>query len=214
LIVDGGGSTDNPGVGFFGGAASDNMVSYEVRNGGNLAVFDSWYETNSKPRFIHLTDTGNLTLFNVKIATLPQDPAMRAPYSIDVDGFRGKLTIIDAGMNTANPQLRLAGSGDGMKFLALGMNFSTPLPYFDNEAKLAQFALSDCKQNQTNGTAPVPDAGSITPSFLHDMLIQARSAVPSLWQPSRKGATDLRLDRVSVKYQVGTGMTFHAGTGN
>ena len=214
LIVDGGGSTDGPGVGFFGGAAGNNKESYVVRRGGNLAVFDSWYETNTEPRFIHLTDTGNLTLFNVTIATLQRDPAMRPPYSIDLDGFRGKLTIIDAGMNTSNPQVRLAGAGEGMKVLALGMNFSTPLPYFTNETKQAQFALFDCKQSQPNGAKPIADAATLTPAFLKEMLAQARAVVPSDWQPARKGATDLRLDRVSVKYQVDQGISMHAGAAN
>ena len=104
LIVDGGGATDSPCVGFFGSAGGNNQQTHVVRNGGNLVVWDTWYETavrkaESEPRYIHLTDRGTLTFFGGHIATLPGQDARRDLYSIDLDGFQGKCAIINAGMD-------------------------------------------------------------------------------------------------------------------
>jgi hypothetical protein len=43
------------------------------------------------------------------------------------------------------------------------------------------------------------------------MLKDARTVVPTAWQPAPNGATDLRLYRVSVAYQIGEGLVFQGG---
>ncbi len=217
LIVDGGGFTDGPCVGFFGSAGGNNKQTHVVRNGGNLVVWDTWYETavskaESEPRYIHLTDRGSLTFFGGHIATLPGQAARRDLFSIDLDGFQGKCAIINAGMDALNPQVRLAGNGEGMNFLALGMGFAVIEPHLDNQAKQAKFCILACRQSIDNGGPKVlPTEGDSSPEFLRAMLAQARSVLPGEWQPSPKGATDLRLSRISVRYQIGEGMSYHAG---
>ena len=214
LIVDGGGAKAGPTVGFFGSAGSNNKQTHVVRNGGNLVIWDTWYETavsakDAEPRYIHLTDRGNLTFFNGSIATLPGKEARRDLYTVDLDGFKGECTLIGAGFNTMNPQVRLAGNGAALRFLMLGSTFGETNPYFDNQATNATFAMRICQQSAEKGTKKVvPDRGNLTPEFLLEMLKPARTVLPSDWQPAPAGVTDLRLHRVSVMYKVSEGLTF------
>jgi hypothetical protein len=43
------------------------------------------------------------------------------------------------------------------------------------------------------------------------MLKDARTVLPTRWQPAPAGATDLRLHRVTVYVKVGEGMVFKGG---
>ncbi len=114
-------------------------------------------------------------------------------------------------MDASNPQVRLAGNGNGMNFLALGLGFAVIEPHLDNSAKGAKFAVLACRQSTEKGSLKaLPTDGDSSPEFLRAMLAQARTVLPGDWQPSPKGATDLRMSRVSVRYQIGEGMSFHA----
>jgi hypothetical protein len=211
-VIGGKGGNSSAWVGFFGSAGSNNMQTHVVKNGGNLVVWDTWYETavskkDSEPRYIHLTDRGNLTFFNGHIATLPGKDARRDLFSIDLDGFNGRFTLIGAGLNAMNPQLRMAGTGEGMKAMVIGTSFGDSEPYFDNQAKAAEFAMFACRKNGKN----LPVIGKLSPEFLREMLKDARTILPTRWQPAPAGATDLRLHRVTVYVKVGEGMTFTAG---
>lgn len=199
-------------VGFFGSAGSNNRQTHLVTNGGKLVVWDTWYETSvstkdSEPRYIHLADRGNLTFFNGHVATLPGKDARRDLYSIDLDGFVGRFTLIGTQLNTLNPQLRLAGNGQGMKVLVLGSSFADPEPWLDNQAPAVELSVLACSRKQQN----IPSVGKPTPEFLRAMLQDARSVVPTRWQPAPAGATDLRLYRVDAYVKIGEGMVFSAG---
>ena len=214
IVVDGGGN-NAAWVGLFGSAGSNNQQTHVVKNGGNLVVWDTWYETavskkDSEPRYIHLTGRGNLTFFNGHIATLPGPEARRDLFSIDLDGFTGRFTLIGASMNTLNPQIRLAGTGQGMKALVLGTRFGDADPYLDNQAKAAEVAVLACRQNLES----LPTVGKPSPEFLREMLAQARTVLPTRWQPAPAVATDLRLHRVTVYHKVGEGLIFSAGNAN
>jgi hypothetical protein len=211
-VIGGKGGNSSAWVGFFGSAGSNNMQTHVVKNGGNLVVWDTWYETavskkDSEPRYIHLTDRGNLTFFNGHIATLPGKDARRDLFSIDLDGFTGRFTLIGAGLNAMNPQLRMAGTGEGMKAMVMGTSFGDSEPYFDNQAKSAEVAMFACRKNGKN----LPAIGKMSPEFLREMLKDARTILPTRWQPAPAGSTDLRLHRVTVYVKVGEGMTFTAG---
>lgn len=212
LTVTGGGDKTAAWVGFFGGAGANNQQTHVVKNGGKLVVWDTWYETavsakDSEPRYIHLTDRGNLTFFNGHIATLPGKEARRDLASVDLDGFVGRFTLIGAMFNTMNPQIRLAGNGEGMKALVLGTGFGEANPYLDNQAPAAKVAVLASTQNLKS----LPTIGKPSPEFLREMLQDARTVLPTRWQPAPAGATDLRLHRVTVKYKVGEGIVFSAG---
>jgi hypothetical protein len=212
LTVTGAGDKTAAWVGFFGGAGSNNQLTHVVRNHGRLMIWDTWYETavskpDSEPRYIHLTDRGYLTFFNGHIATLPGGEARRDLFSIDLDGFTGRFTLIGAQFNTNNPQLRLAGAGDGLKTLALGADFGKAEPWLENQAAAAEVAVLACRKD----LKPLPTVGQPTPEFLREMLKDARTIVPTDWQPAPAGTTDLRLHRITVYYRVGEGMVFKAG---
>ncbi len=86
-------------------------------------------------------------------------------FAIDLDGFKGRFTLIGAGMNTMNPQLRLAGDGQGMKALVLATGFGHHDPWLDNQAKAAEVAVLACTQQNK----ALPKVGQPTPEFLRDM---------------------------------------------
>ena len=212
LTVIGGGDKTTAWMGFFGGAGSNNQQTHVVKNGGKLVVWDTWYETavakkDSEPRYIHLTDRGNLTFFNGYIATLPGNEARQDLASVDLDGFVGRFTLIGARFDTRNPQIRLAGTGEGMKALVLGTAFGEANPYLDNLAPAAKVAVLASTQNLKS----LPTIGKPSPEFLREMLKDARTVLPTRWQPAPAGATDLRLHRVTVKHKVGEGIVFSAG---
>ncbi len=212
LTVTGAGNNTTAWVGFFGGAGSNNQQTHVVKNQGRLVVWDTWYETavgaeGSEPRYIHLTDQGYLTFFNGHIATLPSGKARKDLFAIDLDGFKGRFTLIGATMDARNPQLRLAGDGQGMKALVFATGFADYEPWLDNQAKAAELAVLAC--NKT-GTA-LPKVGNPTPEFLREMLQDARTVVPTAWQPAPDGATDLRLHRITATYKIGEGMIFKGG---
>jgi hypothetical protein len=212
LTVNGTGDKTAAWVGFFGGAGSNNQQTHAVKNRGRLVVWDTWYETavgkeGSEPRYIHLTDQGYLTFFNGHIATLPSGKARKDLFAIDLDGFKGRFTLIGATMDARNPQLRLAGDGQGMKALVLATGFADYEPWLDNQAKAAELAVLAC--NKT-GTA-LPKVGNPTPEFLREMLQDARTVVPTAWQPAPDGATDLRLHRITATYKIGEGLIFKGG---
>ncbi len=212
LTVIGGGNKTAASVGFFGGAGSNNRQTHVVKNQGRLVVWDTWYETSvgtegAEPRYIHLTDQGYLTFFNGHIATLPGGKARNDLFAIDLDGFKGRFTLIGAAMNTMNPQLRLAGDGQGMKALVLATGFGDYEPWLDNQAKAAELTVLACGRH---GKA-MPTVGNPTPMFLREMLKDARTVVPTAWQPAPAGATDLRIHRVLASYQIGEGMIFKGG---
>ena len=140
LVVRGVGPS-TPWIGFFGSAESNNQQPRLAKNGGNLLVWDTWYETpvsakDSGPRYIHHTGEGDLTFFNGHIATLPGEEARRNIAAVDLDGFEGNVAISGVAFNTRNPQIRLAGSGEGLKFLALANDFGWQKGYtrLTNEA--------------------------------------------------------------------------------
>ena len=50
------------------GASSNNDLSYDIVDGGRLLARDIWYETGSKPRFLHFTGQGDFTLHGSNVA--------------------------------------------------------------------------------------------------------------------------------------------------
>jgi len=111
-----------------------------------------------------------------------------------------------------NPQVRLAGAGKKLAFLALGVDFAETEPHLDVQAKDAFVATLSCRQNADKGrTSRSLTPGNPDPARLRQLLAPAREVLPTDWQPAPAGATDLRVHRVMVRYKVGDGMIFSAG---
>lgn len=194
-------------VAVFGGCVSFPSVV----KGGGLLITESWSESNLdearkglENQYIHLTDRGNLTLWNGTIAQIQTTNP-----NIELDGFAGRFALIGVGVNhqaATGLQLRVAGTSPDLKALVLGSKFTTLEPWLDNQAKADQFAMLAC----FNDTKSIATIGKPSPEFLREMLKDARTVVPVAWQPAPAGATDLRLHRVSVYVRVGEGMVFSA----
>jgi len=192
-------------VAVFGGC-----VGYPtVAKGGGLVITESWSESNLdmarqglENQYIHLTDRGNLTLWNGTIAQVQTTNP-----NIELDGFAGRFALIGVGVNhqaKEGLQLRVAGARPELQALILGSGFTDPDPWFENETKVGQVAVLACfRNNQT-----IPTIGQPTPEFLREMLKDARTVVPTDWQPAPEGATDLRLHRVTAYERIAEGMIF------
>lgn len=214
LLVEGSGKPDaSATVGWFGGSGSNNQQTHLVRNGGNLVVWDTWYETapnkpEAEPRYIHLTDRGNLTLFGGQIATLPGKDARRDIPAIDLDNFNGSLVLLGTNLETLNRQVRITGDNP-LKFLALAVQFSKIEPILDNNAANADVYMIACRQAQENASPkPLPPIGKLDAAFIRKALAPARQVLPTAWNSAPGDATDLRIHRVSVRYRIGEGMVF------
>ena len=172
-----------------------------------------WGTKGSEPRYIHLTDRGQLTFFGGVIATLPGPEPGGICRLLSSMASIGNLALICASFNTMNPQVRLAGTGQNMAFLALGVDFAETEPRLDVQAKDAFVATLSCRQGPAEkGThKPLPDTGNPDPARLRQLLAPAREVLPTDWQPAPEGATDLRIHRVMVRYKVGEGMIFSGG---
>ncbi len=204
-------------VGIFGSAGGNSKQTHLVRRGGNLVVWDTWYETSvntpeAEPRYIQLTDRGSLTFFGGHIATLPGEKARRDLPCIELDGFRGNFALIGTQFDAHNPQVLLTGDGKDLAFLALGVNFDVIEPHLDVQAKDAFVVTLACRQNVPNAPPKtLTDTAKVDPVRLRQLLASAREVLPTDWQPAPEGATDLRIHRVMVRYKVGEGMIFSAG---
>ena len=204
----------SPWVGFFGSAGANNRQTHLVEKGGNLMVWDTWYEAHGstsdwEPRYIHLTDSGNLTLFGGMVATAPSKDAPTDKPAIDLDGFTGNVVFLNENIDNSyhNPCIRLAGTGEGMKLLTYGTAFTWQKdpPIVTDEAPKATYEiLASRPRTEVNTNSDL--------DFVRTMLAPARTVQPTYWPPAPDGATDLRVHRVEVGNYVGTGLTFLGGT--
>jgi hypothetical protein len=208
-----GSGDQSPWVRCYGGATSNNGITYDVRAGGKLLIWDTWYETavqraESEPRFLRLTDRGTVVFSNGHVATLPPNGPKTAIPAIALEGFAGKVTLLGLALHTNNAQIALAGDGAKTELLMLGGGFDHFEPKFSNNAKGARAVFLANKQQTNQGPTLLDDQGVADSAWLLQMLAPLRTVTPHLDYTVPAGATDLRFARVGVRYRVGTGWTF------
>src|SRR5206468_78053 len=108
-------------VAIWSGASSGNELSYDVRNGGALLARDIWYE-GAPPGFMRCTGSGVFTLHGAEVAA--GDPnhggGGGSRPTIDVDGFRGRLTFLATIFASPPEQLVVRNGGAETKVLMIG----------------------------------------------------------------------------------------------
>jgi hypothetical protein len=186
-------------VAILSGITTDNELTYDVDEGGTLLVRDSWYE-GAPLRFIHLHGSGNLTLDGSRIApgrpapnTSPSDPSYAG---IDIDDFKGNATLISAMFGT---RLKVRGAGRDTNVLLLGCNADYSDAWI-NDSPEAHVTVVNSQYQMETGGIPIDNQGGADAAFLRKMLALLRSEKPRVPLPVAEGKTDLRIDRVWVRY--------------
>jgi hypothetical protein len=176
----------------FAGASSNNNLSYDVTDGGRLLARDIWYETNSLPRFISLSDAGTFTLHGAMIATAVSGDVP----AVEVRNFRGRVTVLTA---ILYGRIVVEGDGSDTRLLALGLQGHTD-GYFVNNSPRALVALMNSREYLSDsGTRAVRNEGAASAAFVREMLAQTRGEQPRLPTALASGVTDVRLYRVRIE---------------
>ena len=192
-------------VALFGGASSDNEISYDISDGGRLLVQDTWYETRmpDRPRFMSCTNAGSFTLHGGNIAPLYSE---LEPPPLLIEGFQGQLSFLNTILTFPNTRVVTRGDGKKTKLLLLGVLSESPA---DLEA--TNTAVANLKALQSTvggGCQPLPDEGTSDPRFLRQMLGLTRQEKPPLVPLSKRPATEILLHRVFVEAgTVGVSLT-------
>ncbi len=182
----------------FGGASSDNNLSYDVQNGGRLMAQDIWYE-GAPPRFVHFTaaSSGTFTLNGATTATGRPGPNMAAKNpnfaALEFEDFKGVAALLNVNIGT-----NLTLSGDGSQTRLLGMLHGSENAVV-NRSRDAKVLLLGGSQTLPGGSASViPNQGIAEPAFVLKMLEQLRTERPHPLATLPGGITDVRFYRVTV----------------
>jgi hypothetical protein len=174
-------------------------LSYDISDGGRLLARDIWYETGSKPRFLHCTGQGEFALHGSNVA----HPRKRGEPGLEIDGFRGRVSFLgvcftQVGGDEGVPALVVKGGDPQTKVLALGCHGNGE--YFANQSSSARAARLDSVQYTPGGGAkPIADVGQGDEAFLTEMLAQTRELGLADGENVAAGLTDVRLHRVFVR---------------
>ncbi|MBC7921737.1 MAG: hypothetical protein H7Z75_11700 [Ferruginibacter sp.] len=168
-------------MGIFGGASSNNALSYEVANGGRLMAQDIWYEGSPKG-FVKLTDSGVFTLNGARIAAYNGSEEQ-----VDINNFNGNATFLGVHMNG---KFLVQGEGTNANVLAAGMQFDVPNAYVNRSPRAKAFLLNS--RTYAGGSYPVGNSGEADPAFIRKMLEQVRTERP-LYKTASGGLTMYRV---------------------
>jgi len=181
------------------GASSNNDLSYDIVDGGRLLACDIWYETGSKPRFLHLTGQGEFTLHGANVA----HPRQRGAPGLEIDGFRGRVAFLgvcftQVGGDEGVPALVVKGDNPLTKVLALGCHGNGE--YFaDQSTKARAVGLDSVQYTPGGGAKPIADVGQADDAFVTEMLGQTREPHLAEREDVAEGRTDVRLSRVFIR---------------
>ncbi len=183
----------------FGGASSNNQISYAVTDGGTLLARDIWYESAKLPGFALLTGKGTFTLHGANMETL----SAQAIPAVEFNNFDGKATFLDIQMTD---RFVVNGDGNNTNILVWGIQGHSD-SYIVNNSDGAKAAVLNSRKYGKNGSEAVPnqanteilpgEPGSV--AFLRDMLFQTRSQRPKPLTSLPAGLTDVVFERVRVE---------------
>lgn len=191
----------------FGGASSNNELSYDVQNGGRIVATDIWYE-GAPPRFINFTDKsrGSFTLNGATTATGRPGPNQEATdpnfAALQIeDGFRGDVALLNVIIGTKFGFTRGQKIEDvPYRHRTLLMTHGQPGFYSKQSSRNLNFAYG-CTVYTEGGGAKVWEGNDISTSaaFVTKMLAPLRAARPQTLVALPRGVTDLRLYRVNAE---------------
>jgi len=182
----------------YSGASSNNALSYDVTDGGDLLVSDMWYEGNATIGLARIRGTANFTMRGSQLAV----PADRATAAFDVADLKGTVTLLVDGIDD---RIAVSGQSAGGRVLAVGlMRPYRTSAFVTNNSDARTVMLNSRQRVERQGflapaTTALTDIGEPNPAFIRDLLARSRSTVlPSRASDVPEGATDLALYRVLV----------------
>lgn len=193
----------------YSGAESNNAVSHEVTNGGNLLIQDTWYEGGMNSTYVKLSGRGIFTAAGDRIAT----PLHSDTPAISIHNFSGKATFT---ADDLNGQVAASGDGSHARILLLGMLAET-----DPVVKDVSFPKSDIRMLLyrarnghsglfKSGSYAVSNTGVYDKAWVSDMLSAVSGIYPFTSAPLPGGVTDIRFYHVMSLYGL-VGLDIEAG---
>jgi hypothetical protein len=183
----------------FSGASAGNALSYDVSDGGDLMVGDTWYEGETANGFARVRGDAHLTIRGSRIAV----PADRPTPAVDIGDLTGTVTLHG---DSLDDRIGITGQSAKGQLLAIGLTREYRLSPFLTNTGLARVLMLNTRQRVerqtllTSGTAPIPDNGESDRAFVLALLKRSRESVlPARFASVPEGATDLELNRIVIE---------------
>jgi hypothetical protein len=213
VIVIGGplSSSGNPQQGrtiLYAGSESNNAVSHEVTNGGNLLVRDVWYESNTPGKFVDMSGRGTFTLDGSNTAS----PHSSSVPTNAITNLSGKATFVSSSVSNF---VEVSGSGSQSKILGLSLLTSLEKYIVDNTSPSASIQSLNTRYVDPNSSSSLSAANIGVPNeaFLTTMLEHTRSVHAEVLTPLANNVSDVRFYRVGVSQSL-KGIELKAGQAN
>ncbi len=178
-------------VDIWGGASSDNGLSYAVCDGGDVLVTDTWYESGSKPGFVALRGgEGRFTIDGFRSAVAQPG----GTYSFDVDGFRGDVAVLGGRLGGRGH----VGGAQPLQRVLFAGNQADAANWLDVDATEGTLGVLVNTQYVGESTQ-APEQGARDPQFVRELLAPVRDRAPTplrAWGPE---VQDVRVYRVRVE---------------
>ncbi|WP_426670934.1 glycosyl hydrolase family 28-related protein [Mucilaginibacter sp. McL0603] len=195
----------------YSGAASNNSLSHEVSDGGNLVVQDSWYEGGVKSTYVKLSGKGFFTAAGDHIST----PQHTATPSVVINNFTGKALFT---ADYLTDRFAISGNGSQSKILALGILTENEAAVADTSSPKADMRVLQSRTRNHGstiiwgGSYPLPDVGIYEKTYVMDMISDLMKVDPLMLTAPVNGACDIRLYRV-MSLGGAKGLDIEAGAG-
>jgi hypothetical protein len=213
VIVIGGplSSSGNPQQGrtiLYAGSGSNNAVSHELTNGGNLLVRDVWYESNTPGKFVDMSGRGTFTLDGSNTAS----PHSSSVPTNAITNLSGKATFVSSSVSNF---VEVSGSGSQSKILGLSLLTSLEKYIVDNTSPSASIQSLNTRYVDPNSSSSLSAANIGVPNeaFLTTMLEHTRSVHAEVLTPLANNVSDVRFYRVGVSQSL-KGIELKAGQAN
>jgi hypothetical protein len=187
---------------------SNNVVSHEVANGGNLLLRDVYYESNTAGKFLNMFGQGTFTLDGSN-ANLPQSTTIPA---VSITNLSGKATFVGSAIGNF---VEVSGNGSQSKILGLSLLTSLEKYIVDNTSPSASIQSFNTRYINPNSSNSLPSANIGTPdeAFFTTMLEHTRSVHAEVLTPLANNVSDVRFYRVGVSQSL-KGIELKAGQAN
>jgi len=170
--------------------------TYDVQSGGQIIIEDTWRDASGgSPNFVHLTDSGTLSLECGLYAT----PGTAA---FSIDGFNGDVSLIGyqewgGGEDGLGGRITVSGDASHLRFLVLGVQGRASSSFLENTATGGDigFVMNTATHN---GIIPLPDQGKSDSGFIRSMFSNVRHVHTTPLLSTRPEQTDVRFDQVRL----------------
>lgn len=178
-------------VDIWGGASSDNALSYRVCDGGDILVTDAWYESGSLPAFVSLGEgTGRFTIDGFRSAV----PQPGGTYGIEVAGFAGDVAVLGGRLGG---RVHVGGAEPAQRVLIAG-NQADAADWIDVDATDGTTAVLVNTQYVGESTQ-APEQGTRDASVIAALIAPVRERAPTPLRAWGADTEDVRVYRTRVE---------------